>query len=175
MPKLQRRAALPLEGASLTRNVERRSFAREVEELYRSDGPRLWRSLFAYSHSRIVADDSLAEAFAQLLRRGDEVRDSKKWVWRAAFRIAAGDLQRQRRVSNEILVDIAYDVAEDTSDLISALQTLTEMQRMAVVLHDYAGYRAAEVAHITGSTEAAVRVHLMRGRRKLRPLLDPEL
>ena len=29
------------------------------------------------------------------------------------------------------------------------------MQRKAVVLHDYAGYRAAEVARITGSTEAA--------------------
>ena len=47
----------------------------EVEDLYRSDSPRLWRSLFAYVQSRSVADDAVAEAFAQLLRRGNAVRD----------------------------------------------------------------------------------------------------
>ena len=40
-----------------------------------------------------------------------------------------------------------------------------------MVLHDAARYPAKEVARIVGSTEAAVRVHLMRGRRRLRELL----
>ena len=46
-----------------------------------------------------------------------------------------------------------------------------ERERIQLVLHDYAGYRAAEVARIIGSIEAAVRVHLMRGRRRLRAAL----
>lgn len=149
-----------------------RDFGAEVEALYRTDGARLWRSVFGYAGQRTVADDAVAEAFAQLLRRGDDVRDPKAWVWRTAFRIAAGDLQRQRRFVNEISVDISYDAPEDTLDLIAALGELSGMQRKSLVLHDYAGYLAAEVAEMIGSTESAVRVHLMRGRRRLRTMLD---
>ncbi len=151
-----------------------RDFRAEVELLYRSDGDRLWRSVFAYSASAAVADDAVAETFAQLLRRGTSVQDPKAWTWRTAFRIAAGDLQRQRRVANELVVDITsdtVDTADDILDLVRALRDLSDMQRKAVLLHDYAGHRAAAVAAIIGSTEAAVRVHLMRGRRRLRVLL----
>ena len=35
-----------------------------------------------------------AEAFAQALRRGTAIRDPRSWVWRAAYRIAAGEKQR---------------------------------------------------------------------------------
>ena len=72
---------------------------------------------------------------------------------------------------NELVVDLAYEDPDTTIDLVRALQTLSEMQRQAIVLHDYAGYRAADAAKIIGSTEAAVRVHLMRARRRLRGLL----
>ena len=41
-----------------------------------------------------ATDEAVAEGFAQLLRRGDAVRDPAAWVWRASFRLAAGDLQR---------------------------------------------------------------------------------
>jgi RNA polymerase sigma factor (sigma-70 family) len=52
-----------------------------------------------------------------------------------------------------------------------ALASLSERQRASVILHDAAGYSAREVAKIVGSTEAAVRVHLMRARRRLQELL----
>ena len=67
-----------------------------VEALYRAEGAKLWRSICGFAGSRTVADDAVAEAFAQLLRRGSAVLDPKAWVWIAAFRIAAGELKRQR-------------------------------------------------------------------------------
>ena len=142
-----------------------------VEALYRIDAARLGRSLFGFAASRSVAEDSVAEAFAQLLATNSVIRDPRAWGWRTAFRVAAGELQRRRQTVNELLVDVASTVSDDTLDLVAALQTLSDMQRKSVVLHDYAGYRAAEVARMIGSTEAAVRVHLMRGRRRLRGLL----
>ena len=65
----------------------------------------------------------------------------------------------------------SYEMEEPARDLVLALGALSERQRVSVVLHDGAGYPAREVARIIGSTEAAVRVHLMRGRRRLRELL----
>ena len=63
-----------------------------VEAAYRSIHARLWRALLAYTGNRDVASDAEAEAFAQVLRRGDEVVDIAAWVWRSAFVIARGML-----------------------------------------------------------------------------------
>jgi RNA polymerase sigma-70 factor (ECF subfamily) len=144
-----------------------------IERLYRERGDRIWRGLLAFSGDPEVASDAVAEAFAQVLRRGEEVRDPERWIWRAAFRIAAGEL-KERRKSDVLGVAGSYEMVEPTRDLIVALRALSERQRAAVVLHDAAGYSAREVAKIVGSTEAAVRVHLMRGRRRLRELLKDE-
>jgi RNA polymerase sigma-70 factor, ECF subfamily len=145
----------------------------QIERLYRERGDRIWRGLLAFSGDPEVANDAVAEAFAQVLRRGDEVRNPERWIWRAAFRIAAGELKERRK--SEVLGSAgSYEMEEPARDLVVALGALSERQRAAVVLHDAAGYPAREVARIVGSTEAAVRVHLMRGRRRLRELLEEE-
>jgi RNA polymerase sigma-70 factor (ECF subfamily) len=145
----------------------------EIERLYRERGDRIWRGLLAFSGDPEVASDAVAEAFAQVLRRGDEVRDPERWVWRAAFRIAAGEVKERRR-SGVLVVAGSYEMEEPARDLVVALARLSEKQRASVVLHDAAGYPAKEIARIVGSTEAAVRVHVMRGRRRLRELLKED-
>jgi DNA-directed RNA polymerase specialized sigma24 family protein len=60
------------EDAVLTGVPTRRSL---VEELYLQHGDTLWRAIFAFAGDRAVADDTVAEAFAELLRRGDAVRN----------------------------------------------------------------------------------------------------
>ena len=69
--------------------------AGEIEAVYRQNGDRLWRALYAFAGNEDVASDAVAEAFAQALRRGAAVRDVRSWVWRSAFRLAAGDLKRE--------------------------------------------------------------------------------
>lgn len=139
-------------------------------------GP-LWRSLLAWSASPDVADEALAEAFAQLLRRGDDVRDPAAWVWRAAFRLAAGDLQRRRRAAgpdDDALARLAATpdrLPDDALDLVRALAGLTDQQRRCVALVDVAGHTAPSAAAVLGTTAATVRVQLMRARRRLRTLL----
>jgi RNA polymerase sigma-70 factor (ECF subfamily) len=57
----------------------------------------------------------------------------------------------------------------------AALQRLTEKERTALVLRELEGLTTAEVARITGVTEATVRVHILHGRLKLRKLLSGPL
>ena len=144
-----------------------------IERLYRERGDRIWRGLLAFAGDPEVASDAVAEAFAQVLRRGEEVRDPERWVWRAAFRIAAGELKERRKIVGTVAAP-AYEMEEPARDLVVALGALSERQRASVVLHDAAGYSAREVAKIVGSTEAAVRVHLMRARRRLQELLKDD-
>jgi RNA polymerase sigma-70 factor, ECF subfamily len=57
---------------------------------------------------------------------------------------------------------------------VEALSRLSRMQRGAVVLYHLVGYPVKETAAILGSTPAAVKVHLSRGRRRLRAILEEE-
>jgi DNA-directed RNA polymerase specialized sigma24 family protein len=67
--------------------------AEDFERLYREEAPRLWRTMVAFTGDR-TANDVVAEAFAQCLRCGSAVR--ALWLWKAAFRIAAGQLREDR-------------------------------------------------------------------------------
>jgi RNA polymerase sigma-70 factor (ECF subfamily) len=145
----------------------------ELERLYRQDGDRMWRAVLAFSGDREVASDAVAEAFAQALRRGDELQAPERWVWRVVFRIAAGELKERRRRTT-LVTEGTYEIAEPASELVAALAKLSEKQRGAVILHHHAGYPVKEIAAILGSTPAAVKVHLSRGRRRLRTLLEED-
>lgn len=138
----------------------------DLESVYRLHGARLWRAVFAYSQDRHITDDAVAEAFAQALRRGSALQYPERWVWRAAFRIAAGRLQERRRSAPLVSAGIAHN-PEPAWELLAALRELPERQCACVVLHYYGGYRTAEIARMVGSTPAAVRMHLTRGRRRL--------
>lgn len=145
----------------------------ELEALYRQDGDRLWRALLAFSGDPELAHDAAAEAFAQALRRGSAIRDPSRWVWRAAFRIAAGELKARRRTPPPSIED-TYQMEEPARELVEALARLSPRQRAAVVLHHAADYPVKEVAAILGTSQAAVKVHLARGRARLRELLGDD-
>jgi RNA polymerase sigma-70 factor, ECF subfamily len=144
-----------------------------VESLYVEHADRLWRALYAYARDPEIASDALAEAFAQYLQRGAAVRWPARWIWRAAFRIAAGELKDRRREGSPLPTPHA-SVASPTGELLSTLGLLPPRQRAALILHYYGGYKAREIAEILGSTSATVRVHLSQGRRRLRRLLEED-
>jgi RNA polymerase sigma-70 factor (ECF subfamily) len=143
----------------------------DIEAIYRHDGDRLWWAVLAWAGDQDVASDAVAEAYAQALRRGAELRDPGAWIWRVAFRHAAGELQRRRLTVP--LVDSAYEMPEP-AELFTALAQLSERQRAAVVLHHYAGYPLREIAEILGTQKATIGVHLTRGRRRLRQILEDD-
>jgi RNA polymerase sigma-70 factor, ECF subfamily len=133
----------------------------------------MWRAVLAFAGDPDVASDAVAEAFAQALRRGEAIRSPERWLWRAVFRIAAGELKDRRRRGMDEVAGV-YEMDEPARDLIAALARLPEKQRAAVVLHHAIGYSAKEIAPLIGSTSPGVHVLLSRGRRRLRELLEAD-
>lgn len=146
----------------------------EVEAVYREDGDRLWRALFAFAGDENVASDAVAEAFAQALRRGSAIRDVRSWVWRSAFRLAKGDLKRRSGMKFGPMPEGEFQDAHPDEQLLAALQRLTSQQRAVIVLHYYVDCPVREISRRTGINPLAVRAHLSRGRRRLRMLLGDE-
>jgi len=154
--------------------VEQAEAANDLEAVYREDGVRLWRALYAYANDAELASDAAAEAFAQALGRGTAIRDIRSWVWRAAFRLAAGDLKNRSRYARVPIPEgVTHDFHLD-DELVAALQGLTSQQRLVIVLHYYVDCPVGEIARRTGMNPLAVRSHLSRGRQRMRLLLGDD-
>lgn len=145
----------------------------DIEEVFREVSPTLWRALYAYSGGRReIADDAVAEAFARLILHSERVRSPVPWLYRTAFRLAADELRRRARLSEPSDAE-TWDEPE-TGELMGAMRKLSASQRAAVYLHYNADLPVREVARLMDTSSAAVKVHLHRGRNRLRALLGEE-
>jgi len=134
------------------------------------------------------ADDAAQNAFLAAwtgLSRFDATQPFAPWLARIAVN-AARDLRRRTRVrsTEEIPSDLpsgvqgpeaAAHAAVLRERLDQAMASLTERQRAAVVLYEVEGYSHAEVAQVLGVPEGTARSDLFHAKRRLRPLLEPDM
>ena len=146
------------------------------EKLYRDSGPALWRAIYGFAGGRRqIAEDAVAEAFARAIEHADEIRSPLPWLYRTAFRLAVRELQRERRLP-PVMPDAVPGIDPgEVHDVLRALGELSTNQRAAILLHDEEGFTGPEIGRLLGISAATVRVHLFRGRRRLRALLGPEV
>jgi RNA polymerase sigma-70 factor (ECF subfamily) len=148
--------------------------AKPFERLFADEAPKVWRTLCAFTGGRsALAEDATAEAFARAYANMHQIRDPLAWIYRTAFRLAAEELRRERRYP-EPECNTMIEVPLVAGELISALRQLSPNQRAAIMLRYEADLPVAEVARRMGMSASTVRVHLFRGRRRLRDLLGPE-
>ncbi len=123
-----------------------------------------------------VAQEALIAAWQNLARfRADS--SFSTWLYQIVTRRALNKVTRGRAdTSVELLPDVADPAGEPAEQaernlavdaVTDALGALPLSQRVVIVLHHFEGLTYAEVANVTGSTEAAVRSHLFRARRAL--------
>lgn len=152
---------------------ERTTEAHDFDALFREAGTGVFRTLYAYTGGRRdIAEEAMAEAFARALARSGTIRDPVAWIYRTAFRLANEELRGERRRGPAPAEE--GSPPPELSGLIEALRRLSPNQRAAIVLRHVLDLDVAEVAHRMGTATPTVRVHIHRGRKKLRELLGAE-
>jgi RNA polymerase sigma factor (sigma-70 family) len=139
-----------------------------VETVYRAVHPRLWRSLLSYTGDVEMASDAEAEAFAQVLQRGDAVEDVAAWVWRSAFRIATGLLAARSRPKDVRPADGSTPPTDSVAEFLGLLAELSPQQRACVALRYVGEYTSPEIGELLGTSAGTVRVQLHRAHATLR-------
>ena len=145
----------------------------DFDALFREAGSGVFRTLYAYTGGRRdIAEEAMAEAFARALARSNTIRDPVAWIYRTAFRLANDELRAERR-RGPALSDVEAPPPE-LSGLMDALRKLSPNQRAAIVMRHVLDLDIAEIARRMGTATPTVRVHLHRGRKRLRELLGDE-
>ena len=142
----------------------------EFECFVKETGPRLGRALaaaYGFEDGRDATAEALAYAWENW-QRLQQVENLPGYL----FRVGQTRSRRSRRRRPPVLFGIcdATDYHFDPG-LPKALATLSQRQRLAVVLvHGY-GYTLREVAEVTGVRPTTVQNHLTRGLSRLRRML----
>jgi RNA polymerase sigma-70 factor (ECF subfamily) len=148
--------------------------AHDLDAVYREHAAGVYRTLYAFTAGRAsIAEEATAEAFARAVAHASRIRDPIAWIYRTAFRVAVAEMKRERRAPVGVPAE-APPPPEGLGRLVDALRRLSPNQRAAVVLRYEADLPVDEVARRMGINAATVRVHLHRGRARLRELLGDE-
>jgi RNA polymerase sigma-70 factor (ECF subfamily) len=141
----------------------------DLEDLYRQRHSAFQVMLASVTGNVESARDVVQEAFARALQKQDGFRGDgslEAWVWRIAFRVAAGSTG-----SHELAVDEVPEVAfvDETRDptLAVAVRDLPPQRRMAIFLRYYGDLSYAEIGDVLGIAEGTVAATLSKARQQL--------
>ena len=140
----------------------------------------------AYSVLRNTADaeDAIQETFLRVLRQRkglSEVEDVKNWVARIAWRVAVGRRKRSREVpldeANENIEQVRM-ISESADEVAITAQSINLLHRLIaglpgdlrdpLLLSTVQEMSPSDIAHVLGTSPAAVRARLFRARGVLR-------
>jgi RNA polymerase sigma-70 factor (ECF subfamily) len=131
------------------------------------------------------AQDAVQDAFVTALKRIEECRQPDQfgsWLM-SIVRNRARDFRRYRTVRDALPLDAASEAADQAdpardaenaelrTDLLGAMDALTELQREVILLYDFEGWSHKEIGAKLGISDGSARVHLFNARRTLRERL----
>jgi RNA polymerase sigma-70 factor (ECF subfamily) len=158
---------------------------RDLVERYYAE---LYRYAFSVLRDGRAAEDAVQDAFERALGALGRYPEGRlramrlrPWLYRIALNVARNHLRRRR----EILVEEVFDLAgagsdegrEDIMDVLAALGSLPERQRVAVTLRYLQDLPYAEISTVTGWPEGTAKTLVRRGLARLRKMVifdDPK-
>ncbi len=158
-----------------------------LAEVHDELSPMLLRYLQRVVGERADAEDLLQETLIRVARgaAGFDGRSSvKTWAFAIATRVAADHLRRPDRRARIVEIDEA-ETEEAAADPVEERLISGEMNacirevidslpgdfRSALVLHEFEGMTAAQVAEVLGCSVATAKIRIHRGRERLREAL----
>jgi RNA polymerase sigma-70 factor (ECF subfamily) len=149
----------------------------EFEDRLTALRPRLHRYCARMTGSTVDGEDVVQDTLVKALSaqaEGADVENLEGWLFRIAHNTSLDLLRRRSRNTVVPLIEDFEAAPMPEADIVAvSFQTflrLPELQRCAVILKDVLGHSVDEIASVTGSTPAAAKSALQRGRTALRQL-----
>lgn len=153
----------------------------DFDAFYAATHRRIVGQVYAMTGSLAEAEDCVQEAFARAWQRwaglsSAEQGNPEAWVRTVATRLAVSSwrkaVNRLKAHRREYQVTEVSGMNPDHLAVVAALRLISADQRLAIVLHHYAGLSVEEIAAETGALPGTVKARLARGRKALAPHLS---
>ncbi len=134
--------------------------------------------IFNYLRNTYDTADVHQEVFMKLYQTETEFQSDehlKAWLIRVAVNLSKNFLRDSKRRSGEELDEnIPYLEENKDNVLLTYVLRLPEKYRIPIHLFYYEGYSVTQIADILNIPQGTVKIHLKRGREKLKAVLTQE-
>jgi len=142
---------------------------------YRAESQQLVRFLMHVGATNEDAYDAAQEAFIAAWKNWDDIESPRAWIRTVAYRALSRRLRIVEKEESASDYDaVIQDVAEQSfhsQEVVRLIEALPRNQRATLALLA-AEFSVREISEILGISPATVRVHIHRGRARLRCLMD---
>jgi RNA polymerase sigma-70 factor, ECF subfamily len=149
--------------------------ADEFVSFFETEFNRVLRAAYLFCGDYEAASDAAQEAFARAYERWARLRAKpwlSGWLMTTAFNLCKRQAMRTRRESalnaGSLEAGTSPSSRAERVDVVRAIRALPIRQRQTVTLFYLTDYSSAQVAHVLGISEGAVKKHLARARESLR-------
>lgn len=149
----------------------------QIEGIYRSRLPELWRVAAAISGSREAAPDLVQEAFVRAVRGAVSFRGEgplEAWLWRIVVNVARNGRREPLTVALPEELSVADNSAPGAAqpEVRAAVSRLSERQRLVLFLRYYADLDYATIAEALSISSGTVGATLTTARAELAEALE---
>lgn len=158
-------------------------YEEELEALFLKLYGKAYRAAKSICFDRQMAEDAVSEAFVRLLhasRKGRIWGGGEQYFMKIAVNEARRINARRKELPSENIAEYLEASGAEKEDreaaqaLLEAVNRLGEKFSLPIRLHYYGGFSEKEVAQLLGISYSAVKARMMRGRKRLRVLIEQE-
>ena len=140
----------------------------------------VYRLAFCKTQNRFDAEDIYQDVFMKLFseeRHFENEEHKKAWLIRTTVNTSINLLKSAWRrytvcEKENLSAGDGKNADPQREKLMTALKSLSEKYRVVLYLHYYEELSTDKIAEITGASPSAVRSQLMRGRKKLKRMIE---
>lgn len=179
-----------LSDQELMKLVQDGDFSRAAEIFDRYSG-RIYNFAYRFLKNSEAAEDATQEVFVKMMKYAKQFHGDAKlstWLFSITANLCRDYLRKsenKHKEGEETLLTLPanqsyspernLEMRQNEERVQKALQSLTPEQREAILLSRYQGLSYAEIAHIAGCSEGAVKTRVFRAMETLKKLLSDPL
>ena len=173
---MERMKCLRVSNCSRCANTKPLCFS-DISKKYWSVLFRIALNYYANIHD---AEDTVQDVMVKLYASGKEFENEehlRNWLIRVTINSCKNFLSsfwRRKKMSLEVLSEIAVWDDSEESELWMTVMSLREKYRTVVFLHHFEGFTTKEIAEMLGQTDLTIRARLLRARKQLKEVLQDE-
>jgi RNA polymerase sigma-70 factor (ECF subfamily) len=160
----------------------------EFMKIYNDYGTKVYRTAFMVLRNANLAEEAVQEVFLTVYKKADSLRETRaleKWLYKVTVNACIDIIRKEKKVVNlaeadlnliletddSLLPESAVIANETEKEIISAIYSLPEQQRIPIILYYYNNLTYQDIAGIMNCPEGTIKSRIYTAKKLLKTII----
>lgn len=150
----------------------------EFVEIYNRNFNNVFQMAFVILKNKNDAEDITQDVFMKLYNTNivfNDLKHEKYWLLATTKNMSINNIKHWKSRITEFLSIHDNGTIDEKNDLLDIILKMDTKYKIIIYLYYYIGYSTREIAKILNKKESTVRSNLLRGRRKIKDIIEGDI